>query len=141
MQETLGDRIRESGAVITVAPDPVQVLANETLLEQILLNLLENAIKYHSPGQPPRIGVAWSEREGRVVLAVSDNGIGIKERFHEKIFRVFQRLHPEEAVPGDGDRTGPRGQGRDPGRGTGRVESEQGQGSTFFVSLERAREG
>jgi signal transduction histidine kinase len=86
--------IQNSGAHIDAAPELGHVTANPTLLQQILANLLGNALKFTRPNTPPHVKV-WSEQLEPATLAifVEDNGIGIEDQYHDKIFRVFERLH------------------------------------------------
>jgi PAS domain S-box-containing protein len=86
--------IQNSGARVEAAADLGNVTANRTLLEQILANLLGNALKFARPGTPPHVKV-WSEQldTGTLEIFVEDNGIGIEDQYHDKIFRVFERLN------------------------------------------------
>ena len=78
--------------VLLVALDPV-------LMEQVLVNLLENAAKYTPPGSPVDVRVAVQDR--RVVVEVADRGPGIPAGEEERVFEKFHRLRPE-GVPGTG---------------------------------------
>jgi PAS domain S-box-containing protein len=86
--------IQNNRATLQVAADLGHVTANGTLLKQILANLLGNALKFTRPNTPPRVKV-WSEQLDADTLAifVEDDGIGIEEPYHDKIFRAFERLH------------------------------------------------
>lgn len=139
--ETLAERIRACGATVELADGLPVVWASETLLEQIVLNLIDNALKYQRPGVAPVIQLAWSARDERVFIDVVDNGIGIDQRFHETIFRVFERLHSDEAYPGTGIGLALVAKAAALLHGRVWVESAPGQGSTFRVSLGQARPG
>jgi len=89
----LDARVAASGAVVHVAEDLPWVPGDPTLLQQIFTNLLDNALTYRQPEVAPVIRVTWRPDAEQIVLAVSDNGIGIEPAYHEKIFNVFQRLH------------------------------------------------
>lgn len=117
------------------------VEGQESLLLQVLSNLLGNAVKFVPEGRKPRVDV-WSERrdDGAVRVVVQDNGIGIPEEHLTRIFRAFERLHPSEAAwPGTGiglfvvkkaiDRLG----------GRVGVASEPGRGSRFWFELHEAQ--
>lgn len=134
--DTYAEQIREAGADIQVVDDLPVVRANETLLGQILSNLIGNAITYRRAEGPPEIRVACDVRDGHAVLAVKDNGIGIDERFHDKIFGLFQRLHADDAYPGTGIGLAVAAKAAALMDGRIWVESERGRGSTFFVALE-----
>ena len=99
-------------------------------LEQVIANLVGNALKYAAPGRPARVEV------GRTPTGffVRDNGRGIPPASLSKLFQVFQRFHPDVK---DGDGIGLAISRRSIERhgGSIRVESEVGAGSTFFVEL------
>ncbi|MGH8354444.1 MAG: GAF domain-containing sensor histidine kinase, partial [Pseudomonas sp.] len=91
-----------SGARIEREPLP-QVLGDPTQLRQLLQNLLSNALKFHQEGQPPHVRV-YAERmaPGEWTLCVADRGIGFDEKYLDRIFNPFQRLHGHQAYPGTG---------------------------------------
>lgn len=128
--------ISESSAEITHDSLP-PVLIHETHLTQIFQNLIGNAIKYHG-SEPPRVHVSGNSVGEVCEFCVSDNGIGIPARFHERIFGAFQRLHGRErSGTGLGLATTKRLIERYGGRI--RVESEgDGRGSKFCFTLRLA---
>ncbi|MEE9515062.1 MAG: ATP-binding protein [Candidatus Brocadiales bacterium] len=89
---TFDDHIREKQHTIGVEIPEGQkyVYADETLLDQALANLLDNAIKYTPPHG--KIGIAAMERNGRLELSVSDTGIGIPEGDIARVFERFYRV-------------------------------------------------
>ncbi|WP_293909829.1 CHASE domain-containing protein [Deinococcus sp.] len=111
------------------------VCGDASLLRQVLLNLLGNAVKYSAGATPPRITVSARTEAQDVVLEVRDNGVGFDPRYADKLFGVFQRLHRAEEFEGSG--IGLANVRRIVTRHGGRVwaESELGQGAAFFVSL------
>ena len=130
--------IEESGAKIkseslpTVKADPVQ-------LTQLLQNLIGNAIKFRSD-KPPEIHVAarrLRKEDGAPgwEFSIRDNGIGIPAKDFDRIFLIFQRLHTREKYPGTG--IGLALCKKIVERHGGRiwVESEPGQGTTFYFTL------
>jgi PAS domain S-box-containing protein len=126
--------ITETGASIGSDELPV-VLADATQMTQVFQNLLENAIKFRRAGVVPDIHVSVASREGMWEFAVRDNGIGIPPAYYQKIFILFERLHPRDAYPGTG--LGLAICKRIIERHGGRiwVESEMGRGSTFSFTL------
>jgi PAS domain S-box-containing protein len=112
-----------------------EVACDQERLRQVLMNLVENAIKY-SPGGG-RVEIALREHDGRVRFSVADEGLGIPQNERERVFEKFYRLDPRLArgVGGTGlglyiarelvERMG----------GSIWVESEPGKGSTFHVDL------
>jgi signal transduction histidine kinase len=73
---------------------------DETVLRQIVLNLLDNALKYGPPGQ--QVVVSLDEREGQALIAVEDQGPGISPRDRERIWEPYVRLAPSAPVAGSG---------------------------------------
>jgi two-component system, chemotaxis family, sensor kinase Cph1 len=133
---SLEHAIAETGACVTHDPLPV-VMADELQLAQIFQNLIGNAIKFRGEAAP-QIHVS-AERDGpQWRLAVRDNGIGIESSYWNRIFLIFQRLHPRQQYPGTG--IGLAICKRIVERHGGRiwVESQPGAGSTFFFTLAAA---
>jgi len=130
---SLSVAIRESGAVITHDPLPT-VIADELQLMQLLQNLISNAIKFRGE-QPPQIHLSAERSPEGWRFAVRDSGIGIEPQYFERIFVVFQRLHTRREYPGTG--IGLALCKKIVERHGGRiwVESQPGQGSTFYFTL------
>jgi len=80
----------------------LRVRAYAVALQQALVNLLNNAVKFVAPGETPRIRIEAEEEGGMVRCRIVDNGIGIPEEHRERIFNLFERLHPEGAYSGTG---------------------------------------
>ncbi|TVQ85446.1 MAG: hypothetical protein EA357_00655 [Micavibrio sp.] len=93
--------INETGGSVTRDPLP-EVHGNPQLLSRLMLNLVDNALKYRHPEKPPEIHATCVMKGGYFLFAVSDNGIGIDPQFATKVFEVFQRLHNESDYPGTG---------------------------------------
>jgi len=125
--------IGESGAVIQVDPLPT-VQADAIQLTQLFQNLIANAIKFRSD-RPPEIHVGARREQDAWRFWVRDNGIGIEPQYAERIFMIFQRLHTRKTYPGTG--IGLAICKRIVERHGGRiwVESQPGQGSTFYFTL------
>lgn len=130
-----GDRFHEAGGLLEIAPDLPTVHGDRTLLGQVFGNLIQNALTYHSPGTPPRVRVSWEREGARVLVHVSDDGIGISPDHHKKIFNVFQRLHSDEEFPGTGIGLAIVQKALLLIGGEIGVKSERGVGSVFTVSL------
>ena len=117
-------------------------LAHETLLQQILQNLLENAVKFVGRDVKPAIRISSEARDGHVRLWIADNGIGIAPADQHRIFNIFERSNGAAAgYAGTGiglaivERAAAKMNGR-----VG-VESAVGAGSRFWVELERVEGG
>lgn len=100
-REVLQGKIRETGAIFEITHLPT-VRADADQAFQLFVALLDNALKFQPRGNQPKITVSAEPRGAFWQFSVVDNGIGIKPQFHEKIFKLFQRLHAEEEYPGVG---------------------------------------
>ncbi len=137
----LESRLQQTGGRVEIGPLPT-LRADPTQMRQLLQNLLVNALKFHRPNEPPIVRL-----EGRLLpdgqsngasfweIAVRDNGIGFEEKYLDRIFQLFQRLHGRGEYEGTGlglaicrkivERHG----------GTIAARSKPGQGATFLVTL------
>jgi signal transduction histidine kinase len=119
--------------------EPLAVPAgDQVLLEQVLANLLDNAVTYRRADVAPLVAVSAVRRNGRVLISVADNGMGIAPEFQAKIFEPFVRLHTADAYPGTGIglatvRKAARLMGSEV-----TVASVEGTGSTFSLELPAA---
>jgi len=133
--ETLSDPIEKTGARINI-PERMPVIQGDlTLAIHIFINLLENAVKYHKPDEPPRIDVRFEVENQAVIVSIADNGIGIEPEYHEKIFNIFQRLHSQEDYPGTGIGLAAVKKAVQIMGGRVWVESEIGKRSVFKIKL------
>jgi signal transduction histidine kinase len=98
---SLETSIREKEAVIRLADLP-EIYADGTKLAQVFQNLIGNAIKFHKPGVPPEVTVGASRESDGWVFTVADNGVGFEQKYTDRIFQVFQRLHGLGKYPGNG---------------------------------------
>ena len=131
----LEGRVESTGGRVELEPLPV-VLADPVQMRQLLQNLVANALKFHRPGVPPRVRV-WAEpgADGGVQLRVRDNGIGFDERYLDRIFNPFQRLHGRDGYEGTGIGLAICRRIAEHHRGSITARSTPGQGSTFEVAL------
>jgi signal transduction histidine kinase len=115
------------------------VHAERAGLVQAIANLISNARKFVQPGREPRVRISATEcGPDRVRLVVQDNGIGIAAEHQERIFRVFERLHGADDFPGTGIGLAIVRRAVERVGGTVGVDSEPGQGSSFWIELKRA---
>src|SRR5262249_56628298 len=129
--------IDETGAEVTRDPLPT-VMADAWQQGQLLQNLIGNAIKFHGT-EPPRVHLGTERQANEWLFSVRDNGIGMEPQYRERIFLIFQRLHSRADYPGTG--IGLAICQRIVERHGGRiwVESQPGEGSTFFLTLPHGR--
>jgi signal transduction histidine kinase len=137
--DALHDSIREKNAQIVVNPVP-EACGDPTAVEQIFANLLGNALKYLDPARTGQIEVGNGETAsgttpaGQRLYYVKDNGLGISEAYHGKVFTAFNRLHASVA-PGEGIGLALVRRVVERHRGSIWLESSPGVGTTFFLTL------
>jgi len=113
------------------------VFANQAAVTQVVSNLLTNAVKFVRPGEAPSVRI-WAEIDGAYVrLSFKDNGIGIPHKAQQKIFGLFQRLHPADVYDGTGIGLAIVKKATERMGGQVGLESEPGKGSLFWVRLKR----
>jgi light-regulated signal transduction histidine kinase (bacteriophytochrome) len=136
----LETRIEQLGAQITFSEMPT-VMGDSTQLEQLFLNLIGNALKYHKQDNPPRVEItAEFLYENRVAIHVSDNGIGFKEQYLDRIFQPFQRLHARNEYEGTGIGLALCNKIARRHGGAINATSKPGEGSVFSVTLPLTQE-
>jgi PAS domain S-box-containing protein len=132
----LREDIRLSHAIVRVRGILPTVRANRTMLVQIVTNLISNAVKFG--GAHPAVVVAL-ERDGALArITVEDQGIGIAPQHQERIFRAFERLHGVESYPGTGMGLAIVRKAIERLGGRVGVQSQEGQGSRFWIELPRS---
>ncbi len=109
----------------------------ESQLVQLLTNLVTNGLKYNHSSEPA-VSIKVSESDNDWLLVVEDNGIGIDERYHKKIFEVFRRLVTKREYVGSGIGLSICKKIVEKHHGEIWVESQVGQGSQFFVRLPKS---
>jgi signal transduction histidine kinase len=129
----LGEAIETSGANVSVDDLP-EVHADFQQMVQLMENLIGNAIKFRR-NEPPVVKVSATSNGKEWVFTVKDNGIGMEKEYSNKVFQMFQRLHPREMFPGTG--IGLAICKKVVERHGGRIwfDSEPGAGTTFYFSL------
>lgn len=131
--------VGEADATIHIGSLPT-IDGDRPQLQQLLQNLIGNALKFRSPDHKLEIWVEAAIIGSRWLISIRDTGIGFDQEYAEKIFTVFQRLHGRSAYQGTGvglaicrkivERHG----------GTIRAQSQDGQGATFLIDLPRSLE-
>jgi PAS domain S-box-containing protein len=146
VQGVLGDlevRIEKAGATVEVGELPV-IDGDPTQMRQLLQNLIGNALKFQLPGVKPHVRIAarlvsspddYGAGESFHELTVQDNGIGFDEKYLDKIFAVFQRLHNRQEYEGTGIGLAVCRRIVDRHGGSITARSKPGAGATFVVQL------
>lgn len=130
----LSEMIRETGATVTHDPLP-EVTANETGMAQLFQNLIGNAIKFRKENESPRIHISSKNTGFAWQFSVSDNGIGIDEKYFDKLFIIFQRLHSRDKYPGTGIGLAVSKKIVEAHGGQIWAESVPGEGATFYFTI------
>jgi chemotaxis family two-component system sensor kinase Cph1 len=85
-----------------IIKDCPKVLADKTMLHQAFLNIINNAIKYSSQQENPRVEIEGTEEGDEVIYRISDNGIGIPEENKHRMFKIFNRMDNAKKFKGNG---------------------------------------
>lgn len=128
--------IKEKNAKV-IWSDLPEIEANEAAMLQLFSNLVTNGIKYQRIDTLPEIKIQCEDKPDCWLFSISDNGIGIEEKYLEKIFAVFQRLHSNEEYPGTGIGLAICKKIVDKHLGGIWTESDYGKGSTFYFTIKK----
>jgi two-component system, LuxR family, sensor kinase FixL len=137
LQGVLSDlevRIEQAGGQVESAPLPT-IDADELQMRQLFQNLVSNALKFHKPDVPPVVHVEAKIQGELCILSVRDNGIGFDEKYLDRIFTIFQRLHGREAYEGTGVGLAVCRRIAERHSGTITARSSPGNGACFIVTL------
>ena len=135
VERVIDGHLGDGSSDATISNDPLPfVLGDAVQLNQLLSNLIGNALKYRS-SLPPDIHVNVHQEDDIWEFAVADNGIGMEERHLEGIFEIFRRLHGQKEFPGTGIGLSICKKVVERHHGRIWVESTPGKGSTFKFTL------
>jgi len=147
-KSNLSEMIMENEGNISSGPLPT-IEAYSSQMEQLFQNLISNSIKYHRESVPPEIKITHSMVSGEAIprikpahndlefhlIKISDNGIGFKNEFSEKIFVIFQRLHDRNQFAGTGIGLAICKRIVSNHNGYIFAESRDGEGADFYIYL------
>jgi signal transduction histidine kinase len=111
------------------------IRTSSTLIHVLFQNLIGNALKFQDGSKIPEVIIRSEAKDGYWQFSVRDNGIGIDPNLHEKVFTIFQRLHPKEDYPGTGIGLSTCKKFIELGNGKIWFESTLGKGAEFFFAL------
>lgn len=117
------------GDLPTLEADPMQI-------RQLMQNLISNALKFHQPDHPPVIHIhSQAISDTHCQITVADEGIGFEQKYGDRIFTIFQRLHGRSEYPGTGIGLAICRKIVERHNGTITVTSQPGEGATFIITL------
>lgn len=126
----------EKKAVLTMDKLPT-IRVKKPMIRQLFQNIIINALRYAKSDTPPKIFVSSKELSNSYLFSIKDNGVGIPEEYYDKIFVLFQRLYLEQNVEGTGLGLAIAKKIVEAHEGTIWVESEVGQGTTFYFTIKK----
>jgi PAS domain S-box-containing protein len=127
-------RTHEAGGHIDIGELPV-IDADPLQMRQLLQNLAGNALKFQRDGVPPIVTIGSAVDDGKCRISVTDNGIGFDEKYAERIFTMFERLHGRGKYEGTGIGLAICRRIAERHGGTIIAHSTPGEGATFIVTL------
>lgn len=137
--EDLRPEIEARHAQVEVRPPLPVIMGSPVLLKHVLVNLIENALKFVPPDRTPRVIIHGERSEQGARLYIQDNGIGIAPEFHAKIFDLFARLHKPSEYSGTGIGLALVKKAMDRMFGKVGVDSTVGEGSCFWLEFRAAK--
>jgi signal transduction histidine kinase len=131
----LKNKIEATGAELVVRLEPVAVRADKWMLVLVLKALIENGITFTAPGLIPKVQIVSARRGKAIRLEVMDDGVGIEEKYHARVFAPFEQLSAENAKTGAGMGLAIARQALKRMGGQIGLTSQPGAGSTFWIEL------
>lgn len=111
------------------------ILADANMIRQVWINLISNAVKYSGNSPHPKIQIGSFEHENKTVFFIEDNGVGFDQKYENKLFKVFQRLHGSDEFEGTGIGLAIVEKIISKHGGTVWAEAELNKGASFYFSL------
>lgn len=135
VMENLHITIKETNTVIKIEKVLPVLKAYPIELELLFQNLISNAIKFRKKGAAPEIIIQADKKENDWQFSFADNGIGIDDKYFDKIFLLFQRLHSRDVYEGSGIGLSHCKKIVELHKGKIWVESKPGEGSIFYFTI------
>ncbi len=137
LQDVISDlelRIEQAAGKIEIGKLPV-LQADESQMRQLFQNLISNGLKFHKSELPPIVKIESEVMGNRCHITVQDNGIGFDEKYLDKIFTIFQRLHGKQEYEGTGLGLAVCRRIAERHGGTITAKSKPGEGACFIIDL------
>ncbi|MCG8313024.1 MAG: ATP-binding protein [Pseudomonadales bacterium] len=131
--------IKDANAELQVDSFP-DMIADESLMQLLLHNLIANALKFRDEKRPCKIAIHYKGIGRRHIIEIKDNGIGIPEQQRNKIFQIFERLHGRSTYEGTGIGLAICHRIVDRHQGTIKSKSNEWGGSTFEATIDAGLE-
>lgn len=136
VEEDFFFKIKESKTKIIYDSLP-KIKGNKNFIRQLFQNLISNSIKYSKKDTSPIIHITYTEDEKYWQFSVSDNGIGIEEKYTNEVFKIFKRLHTLDKYPGLGIGLAHCKKIIEVHKGEIWVTSEVNKGTTFHFTIQK----
>ena len=137
--DELQTKIKQNNVRLVISENFPTILCDPNRMLQVFMNLLTNSIKFLSTERQGVIEIGCSIKGTENEFFVKDNGIGIEKEYHEKIFSIFQRLKESKDIEGNGVGLAIVKKIIENHGGKIRVDSEKGNGATFYFTLPTAK--
>ncbi len=143
VNEVLEDKIKpyiKNRKIIWSVQELPEVFGDYSLLKQVWVNLIDNAVKYTKYKESAEISIGYREEKDNFILFIRDNGVGFDMKYANKLFGVFQRLHSQSDFEGTGIGLANVQRIVQKHNGTIWAEAEPNKGATFFFNIPKHRE-
>ena len=134
-QTVLQPKIDSTKATLQAQALPQNLTMGAEPVRRLFLILLDNALKFHPPGNVPEIAISAKRENGEWIVSVRDNGIGIDPAHYDKLFKPFRRLHLDSEYSGIGMGLAQARKIVAQWKGRLWIDSATGKGTTFHFSL------
>ncbi len=133
--QLLSDKKQEINFEVSELP---KVYGDPSLIRMVMDNLISNALKFTAKEEKPKIKIGFKELKNDFVeIFIADNGVGFDMKYADKLFKVFQRLHPKKDFSGSGIGLANVKRIIERLNGSIRAESKINEGATFYFSLKK----
>ena len=140
--DSIAVTVEKNNAKITINDNDISINCHKKLIEQVVMNLITNAIKYKKDDVDPIITIDVQENEHECKISVSDNGKGIDPKHHSLVFKIFERIRERnDKVDGTGIGLAIVQSAIDKHEGKIWIEGNNNDGSTFIFTIPKQHLG